>query len=237
MLEATPRTEAGAIRVGSAYPDRQRRRLLIAIVLLLSALVVVLVKDRDYWFGSPETAATEEPESVSAPIATPAQVPSTPATSAPAPAPVAKATKHAETKRTARPAVTRNVAPAAAPSQWGPATTAAERARIAPVTPEEGQPADSSYPLLSGQMAVQGSVLLQALIATDGVVEDLRVLSGPTILASAAREAVRQWRFKPFYQNGKAVETQARVTVNFTIKVSNNTARYQPSSITADGAL
>jgi TonB family protein len=82
-----------------------------------------------------------------------------------------------------------------------------------------------------------GLQMMQALIAADGVVEDLRVLSGPTILVSAAREAVRQWRFKPYLQNGKPVETQARVTVNFTIKVTNNTARYQSTSITSDGAL
>ena len=98
-------------------------------------------------------------------------------------------------------------------------------------------PLPADYPLLAGQMSVQGSVLLQVLIAANGVVEDLRVLSGPTILVSAAREAVRQWRFKPFYENGKAVETQARVTVNFTINVSNTTARNQTSSPTSEGAI
>jgi protein TonB len=70
-------------------------------------------------------------------------------------------------------------------------------------------------------MKVQGSVLLQVLIGTDGVIRDLRVLSGPAILASAAREAVREWKFKPYLQNGRAVETSANVTVNFTIKVSD----------------
>jgi len=86
-------------------------------------------------------------------------------------------------------------------------------------------------------MAVQGSVLLQALIGADGVVEELRVISGPTILVSAARQAVLQWRFKPYLQDGKAVETQARVTVNFTIKVSNTGAHYQIGSVSAAGAL
>jgi hypothetical protein len=49
------------------------------------------------------------------------------------------------------------------------------------------------------------------------------VLSGPAILASAAQQAVREWRFKPVLQNGSAVETKARITVNFTIKVADNT--------------
>ena len=40
------------------------------------------------------------------------------------------------------------------------------------------------------------------------------------ILATAAREAVKQWHFKPYLQNGQPVETQARITVNFTISTN-----------------
>jgi TonB family protein len=76
------------------------------------------------------------------------------------------------------------------------------------------------YPLLARQMKVQGSVILQALIGRDGAIQDLHVLSGPPILASAAQEAVKQWRFKPHYQGSEAVETQARITVNFTISTN-----------------
>jgi TonB family protein len=76
------------------------------------------------------------------------------------------------------------------------------------------------YPLLARQMKVQGAVVLQALINRDGGIEDLRIVSGPSILAGAAREAVRQWRFKPHYVGTEAVETQARITVNFTISTN-----------------
>ncbi len=76
------------------------------------------------------------------------------------------------------------------------------------------------YPLLARQMKVQGAVVLQALISREGAIQELQILSGPSILAAAAREAVRQWRFKPYYQNGEAVETQARITVNFTISTN-----------------
>jgi protein TonB len=76
------------------------------------------------------------------------------------------------------------------------------------------------YPLLARQMKVQGSVILQALISKDGAIQDLRVVSGPPILASAAQDAVRQWHFKPHYQGGEAVETQAKITVNFTISTN-----------------
>jgi len=64
---------------------------------------------------------------------------------------------------------------------------------------------------------VQGSVVLQALIGKEGTIQDLQVLSGPQILSSAAREAVMQWRFKPYLQSGQAIETEAKITVNFTI--------------------
>jgi periplasmic protein TonB len=79
------------------------------------------------------------------------------------------------------------------------------------------RPVRPAYPLLARQMKVQGAVILLVDIAKDGTIQDLQVQSGPAILADAAREAVKQWRFKPYLQNGVPIETQARVTVDFTI--------------------
>ncbi len=76
------------------------------------------------------------------------------------------------------------------------------------------------YPMLARQMKVQGSVVMQALIGRDGLIEELRVLSGPPILANAAEEAVKQWHFKPHFEGSEAVETQTRITVNFTISTN-----------------
>jgi TonB family protein len=73
------------------------------------------------------------------------------------------------------------------------------------------------YPLLARQMKVQGRVDLEASIGKDGGIRTLNVLAGPTILADAAREAVKQWRFKPHLEDGQPVETQVPITVNFTI--------------------
>jgi TonB family protein len=99
--------------------------------------------------------------------------------------------------------------------------TAAERVQVSGDTAEiVSRPVQPGYPLLARQMKVQGSVILQALIGRDGLIQDLRVLSGPPILASAAQEAVRQWHFKPHYLGADAVETQARITVNFTISTN-----------------
>lgn len=102
-----------------------------------------------------------------------------------------------------------------------PATDAAERVRMSPnATLALTHPVSPNYPLLARQMKVQGSVIMQALISREGSIQDLQVLSGPAILAAAAREAVKQWRFKPYLQEGQAVETQAKITVNFTISTN-----------------
>ena len=90
--------------------------------------------------------------------------------------------------------------------------------------PEVRQTIDSTLPLLGQHMSVQGSVVLQAIIGVDGNIESLRVLSGPAVLSLAAQQAVRQWHFKPYLQNGQPVETKSRITVNFSIRISNNPA-------------
>ena len=70
-------------------------------------------------------------------------------------------------------------------------------------------------------MNVQGSVLLQVRIGTEGNIEDVQVVSGPDILSAAAVQAVKQWHFKPYLQEGRAVETEAHITVNFNISAQN----------------
>jgi periplasmic protein TonB len=98
---------------------------------------------------------------------------------------------------------------------------AAERVQISADASEIiARPVQPSYPLLARQMKVQGSVILQAMISKDGVIQNLRVVSGPHILASAAQDAVRQWHFKPHFEGAEPVETQAKITVNFTISTN-----------------
>ena len=97
-------------------------------------------------------------------------------------------------------------------------TAAAGRVRLSPSAAGiVSRSVEPNYPLLAKQMKVEGAVVLNALIGRDGNIQQLQVLSGPTILSAAAREAVQQWRFKPYLQLGQAVETESRITVNFTI--------------------
>jgi TonB family protein len=60
-------------------------------------------------------------------------------------------------------------------------------------------------------------VVLKALVGKDGGIRKLKVISGATQLATAATAAVRQWRFKPYRQDGQLREFETRITVNFTL--------------------
>jgi TonB family protein len=255
----------------------------MALVLLLVALATVLVKDREFWFGSneavePESASSQNvPKSNSAaapvktgqaPVARAAtekkhqapKISSAPAVTATAPAVTATAPQEAAnpdspvvaTKRTVLPPLdievvagdthrtvhagsdTSSVDISRNSNRFSAITTASAAglpANAAEITrlstdgiPEVRQTIDSTLPLLGQHMSVQGSVVLQAIIGVDGNIENLRVLSGPTVLSLAAQQAVRQWHFKPYLQNGQPVETKSRITVNFSIRISNNPA-------------
>src|SRR6516164_7515852 len=74
-----------------------------------------------------------------------------------------------------------------------------------------------NYPPLARQARIQGSVLLQAEISKDGAIENLRLISGHPMLAPAAIEAVKQWRYKPYMLNGEPVAVETQVQVNFTL--------------------
>ncbi len=73
------------------------------------------------------------------------------------------------------------------------------------------------YPPLARQARIQGAVVLQAVISREGNIENLQVLSGHPMLVPSALAAVRQWRYRPYFLNGEAVEVETQVTVNFVL--------------------
>ena len=89
------------------------------------------------------------------------------------------------------------------------AARVAEANLIHDVTPQ--------YPPEAGRARLEGTVLLMAVIGKDGSVKDVRVESGLPILAQAAIDAVRQWRYKPYMIDGEPVEVDSRITINFTL--------------------
>jgi len=71
------------------------------------------------------------------------------------------------------------------------------------------------YPTQALQMRIQGSVQLQATITKTGDIGNLKVVSGDAVLARAAQEAVKQWKYKPYYLNGDPVQIETQILVNF----------------------
>jgi TonB family protein len=76
---------------------------------------------------------------------------------------------------------------------------------------------DPDYPEEARQRRIEGPVVLKALVGSDGVVRELKVMSGDPLLAKAATDAVRQWRFEPHRVKGRPVEFETRITVNFAL--------------------
>jgi TonB family protein len=72
-----------------------------------------------------------------------------------------------------------------------------------------------AYPPDAREQQIQGNVLLHVIIGKDGNVENVQLITGHPLLASAAIDAVRQWRYRPYLLNGQAVEVDTQVVVNF----------------------
>jgi protein TonB len=261
MHELKPRPTVSPSKTREALGNPLPRKLLLALVLLLVALAAVVVTDRRFWFGSEQSDLDSD---VTPAVASRTkQAPSAARQPQSQPTPASAAKKHAPAATSAQPksavppvvATTRTVLPplnvevvagdshrtihpgmskieiANAPNA-NPVTDAAGRERIS----AEAAP-EASYPLLGQHMNVQGSVVLKAVIGADGTIENLHVLSGPAILAVAAQQAVREWHFKPVLQNGQPVETMAKIVVNFSIKVGDNSEKTTLAESRADGLL
>lgn len=77
------------------------------------------------------------------------------------------------------------------------------------------QPVDPEYPEAAKASGQRGSVVLQVFIGRDGSVQDAKFLQGSLVFARVAIDAVKQWRFKPYSMNGRAVSVQSVITLNF----------------------
>jgi TonB family protein len=72
-----------------------------------------------------------------------------------------------------------------------------------------------NYPEQAVKARLQGAVVLQAWIARDGTIQDLKLVRGSFLLGQAAYRAVKQWRYQPYLVNGRAVQAETFVTVDF----------------------
>jgi len=115
-----------------------------------------------------------------------------------------------------------NSAPSVPVLAKSPEPTPLKRMRIASRVAEANLIHDVApqYPPEAGRARIEGTVVLMAVIGTDGSVKDVRVESGLPILALAAIDAVKQWRYKPYMVDGEPVEVDSRITINFTLSAS-----------------
>jgi protein TonB len=73
------------------------------------------------------------------------------------------------------------------------------------------------YPADAKEAGISGTVVLGAIIGTDGTVNELHVVSGPEQLRQAALDAVTQWRYRPYLLNGDPVEVRTTINIIFTL--------------------
>ena len=73
------------------------------------------------------------------------------------------------------------------------------------------------YPIDAKKAGVTGTVVLTAVIGTDGLIKDLQIVSGPDLLQQAAIDAVRQWHYRPYLLNGQPVEVRTQINIIFTL--------------------
>lgn len=79
--------------------------------------------------------------------------------------------------------------------------------KVSPIYPEEARTAK-----------IEGTIVLHVVIGTDGAVKEAEYVSGDQVLAQAAIDAVRQWRYRPTTLNSKAVEVDSIVNVEFRLR-------------------
>jgi protein TonB len=72
-----------------------------------------------------------------------------------------------------------------------------------------------SYPEMAKMQHVEGAVLLDVIVGSDGSLKEVKALSGPTLLRAGAVDAVKRWRFKPYVIDGAPVEVESTISLNF----------------------
>jgi protein TonB len=76
---------------------------------------------------------------------------------------------------------------------------------------------EPKFPVEALNSHLSGMVILEVQVAEDGTVSNVRTLSGEPLLANAATDAVRMWRYQPYRQHDRPSQFQTHVTLNFTL--------------------
>jgi len=101
--------------------------------------------------------------------------------------------------------------------QRASSTEPADTVELSSAAAEDGlvHRVEPDYPDEARRQGIQGAVVLEVHIDGQGAVQEVKLISGPDLLAQAAIDAVKQWQFKPRTTKGHLVEMQTRITLNF----------------------
>lgn len=77
---------------------------------------------------------------------------------------------------------------------------------------------EPQYPAIAKQLHIEGTVIVKAVISREGVISRAEAESGQPLLIRAALDAVRQWRYRPYYLNHQPIEVETDITVNFVLQ-------------------
>jgi periplasmic protein TonB len=171
--------------------------------------------------AAPVAVTAVAPAQPSAPAAQPEEPPQRPVAAPPRNLPPARVVSTAS--NTGIPSSLKSqIAASTTPEASGAMPPEAAMSSIEPVKLTESeawgllaQPVDAVYPDSARASGQHGSVVLQVFIGRDGAVQDAKFLQGSLVFARAAIDAVKQWRFKPYAMNGRAVSVQTVITLNF----------------------
>jgi TonB family protein len=215
--------------------------LILGTLSILAAVALsLMVGSRIGWlFSSPRSAQVQAPQS-SSNAAKPTAPPTAPAgkppslsrtaapTSTPQPVPTPSADElvvydHGKVIFRMKPATRKRGA--------APVADASESARIVPssnvwLAPDQAElrllsRIEPQYPADALATHRSGEVVLEVLVAEDGSVASIRTLAGDPLLAAAAADAVRQWRYEPYRQHERPSRFQTDVTLKFSLPNQN----------------
>jgi TonB family protein len=85
------------------------------------------------------------------------------------------------------------------------------------------------YPPAAKAAKVSGSVVVHAVIARDGSMKSLQIISGPDMLRTSTLEALQQWKYRPYLLNGEPTEVDTTITVNYSLPAEKPAAAEAPS--------
>ncbi len=116
-----------------------------------------------------------------------------------------------------------------APSSGGSSSSSPEMEVLKSVPPK--------YPLAAVEKGIFGQVLLRILVTETGEVESAEVVSGEEVLRQPALDAVKQWKFKPYVEDGKPIKVKTTIPINFhkavRVEAERGKLTYLPAGVTA----